>query len=358
MESVRYGLVGYGRVSSLHAQAIRNSQKGTLVSVCGRNKDKRDAFAAEYGIASRATITEMVELDHIDAVIIGVPHPQHREMTLAAFESGCHVLVEKPMAPTVAECTDMILAAERSGKKLSVVSQQRWFPANMRIREAIDSGKLGTPALAQAILLGWRDKQYYTGNPWRGKWDTEGGGVCINQAPHQFDLLTWFMGPVLRVFAEWDNINHPYIEVEDTAVATVRFAHGGMASILASNAQDPSLYVKVHVHGSNGASVGMQNNPGSIVKVEGNTIAPTPVNDLWTITGEEALLNTFRQQDSAFFQTIDPNTYFFTRQVDDFSRAIVEGGTPMVTGEDGRETVRIIEGIYTSGRQNSPIIYS
>ncbi len=358
MDTIRFGLMGYGKVAQLHAQALREAFGGQLVSVCGRNSTRRDEFAAKWNIASRQTVADMVELDHIDAVIISTPHPRHHDDTLQAFAAGCHVLVEKPMALTEAECTDMILAGERAGKLLSVVSQRRWYPSTMRIREAIDSGKLGKPALAQVVILGWRDEQYYSSDPWRGKWDTEGGGVCINQAPHQFDLLHWFMGPISRIQAEWDNVNHPYIEVEDSAVATVRFANGGMGSILVSNSQKPGIYAKVHVHGSSGASVGVQTDGGAMFIAGMSGVAEPPVNDLWTIPGEEALLAAFKQQDEAFFKTVDATTYFFARQIEDLARSINEGSKPLVTGEDGRETVRIIEGIYRSGRSHEAVAFS
>ena len=344
MDVVRFGLVGYGKVAHWHAQAIKDSLSGTLVSVCGRNEERRNEFATMWGIASRNTIADMVDLDHIDAVIIVTPHPQHHDHALEAFSAGAHVLVEKPMALTEAECTDMILAAERAGKMLSVVSQRRWYPSSLRVRFA--------------TILGWRDEAYYTSDPWRGSWKSEGGGICINQAPHQLDLLLWYMGPISRVYSEWDNVNHPYIEVEDTAVATVRFANGGMGSILVSNSQKPGLYAKVHIHGSSGASVGVQTDGGMMFVPGRSVISSPPVNDLWSIEGESALLDTFRQQDEAFFKTIDVNTYFFSRQIDDFSRSITEGCKPMVTGEDGRETVRLIEGIYRSGREHLPVSYS
>ena len=99
-------------------------------------------------------------------------------------------------------------------------------------------------------MLGWRDEKYYASDPWRGKWSTEGGGVLVNQAPHQLDLLHWYLGPVKEVYGIWKNFNHPYIEVEDTAIATVQFSTGAMASILVSNSQKPGIYAKVHIHGS------------------------------------------------------------------------------------------------------------
>jgi len=139
---------------------------------------------------------------------------------------------------------------------LGVISQRRWFPAVRRVREAIDAGKIGVPALGQVIMLGWRDEAYYRSDPWRGSWAGEGGGVLANQAPHQLDLMQWFMGPIAEVCAYWDNLNHPYIEVEDTAIAIFRCQNGALGNILVSNSQKPGIYAKVHVHGRSGASLG------------------------------------------------------------------------------------------------------
>jgi UDP-N-acetyl-2-amino-2-deoxyglucuronate dehydrogenase len=357
MDTIRFGLIGYGKVAHLHAQAISEAFGAQLVSVCGRNKNRRDEFASKWHIQSRENVKEMAQLDHVDAVIITTPHPQHHDDALDSFTAGCHVLVEKPMAVSNSEATSMILASERANKLLGVISQRRWYPSTMRIKEAIDSGKLGKPALASVTILGWRDEAYYLSDPWRGKWETEGGGVCINQAPHQFDLLCWFLGPIARIKAEWENINHPYIEVEDSAVAIVRFTTGAIASILVSNSQKPGLYAKVHVHGSSGASVGVQTDGGAMFIAGQSNIVEPPYNDLWNIEEEQQLLETFKEQDFSFFKTIDPTTYFFTLQIEDFVKAIVERSQPLVTGRDGREVVRLIEGIYLSGRSHSTVTF-
>ena len=354
MEKVRFGLIGYGKVAHVHAQALGGAIGAELVSVCGRNAGRRDAFAQQYQISSRESVTDMVNFDHVDAVIITTPHPLHHQHALEAFDAGCHVLVEKPMAMNVQQCDEMIGAAERAGKVLSVVSQRRWFPSSMRIRDAIDSGKLGEPMIGQVTILGWRDEEYYSSDPWRGKWDTEGGGILINQAPHQLDLLHWYLGPVSRVYGEWDNVNHPYIEVEDTAVATVRFESGAIASILVSNSQKPGIYAKVHVHGTSGASVGVQTDKGMMFVAGQEGIPEPPINDIWSIEGEESFGRIYEDQDRAFFSTIDAGTYFFSRQIEDFMNAIVQGTKPLVSGEDGRETVKLIEGIYSSGRVHQP----
>ena len=102
-------------------------------------------------------------------------------------------------------------------------------------------------------MLGWRDEKYYKSDPWRGTWKGEGGGVLVNQAPHQLDLLQWYMGPIDELFGYWENLNHPYIEVEDTAIAVIKFKNGGIGNILVSNSQNPALFGKVCIHGENGA---------------------------------------------------------------------------------------------------------
>jgi predicted dehydrogenase len=348
-DKIRLGLIGYGKVATLYAEAIRDIPNAVLVSVCGRNKERRDEFAAKWGLASRATAEDMARQDKVDAAIVVTPHPQHCDGALAAFDAGLHVLVEKPMAVSVAQCDRMSAAAQRAGKALSVVSQRRWFPACRRVREAIDSGKLGRPAILQMTVLGWRDEKYYGSDPWRGKWQSEGGGVLINQVAHQIDLMCWFMGPVAEVQGFWGNVNHPYIEVEDTAVAALRFENGGFGSVLASNSQKPGIHAKVHVHGASGASAGVQTDGGAMFIAGMSTITEPPVNDLWTIPGEEALLEKFRAEDEAFFKTIDATTHFFARQIEAFCAAILQGKTPPVTAADGRETVKFIETMYRLG---------
>ncbi|MDR3138736.1 MAG: Gfo/Idh/MocA family oxidoreductase [Treponema sp.] len=354
-KKVRVGLIGYGKVAQLHAQAFGDISSGELVAVCGRNRERRNAFAAAWRLGSRNSPEEMAEQDGVEAVIVATPHPQHRDGAIAALEAGCHVLVEKPMALTTAQCDEMIAAADKAGKLLSVVSQRRWFPACARIKKAIQEGKIGKPGLLQLTILGWRDEAYYQSDPWRGKWDAEGGGILINQAPHQIDLMHWFMGPAEEIRGYWDNINHPYIEVDDSAVAAVRFKNGSMGSVLVSNSQKPGLYAKVHIHGSSGASLGVQTDGGAMFIAGMSNITEPPLNDLWTIPGEEKLLDTYRAEDAALFNRINARpggaaVYFFALQLESFCSS-VRNGLPLATsGSDGRETVRFFETLYRMGR--------
>lgn len=362
MQPMRFGIYGYGKVAELHAKSLASLSGGTdalpggalLAAVCGRGGPRRDAFAARWGIASRSSAAEMAERDGVEAVVIATPHPLHREHASECLEAGLHVLVEKPMALTLDDCDAMCDAAARAGRSLGVVAQRRWYPSCRRVREAIDAGKLGTPALGQVVMLGWRDEAYYRSDPWRGSWASEGGGVLVNQAPHQLDLISWYMGPVVEVSAYWANLNHPYIEVEDTAVAALRFAGGALGSILVSNSQKPGIHAKVHVHGSGGASAGVQTDGGAMFIAGMSGVLEPPYNDLWTVPGEESLIAEWKAEDEALFSRIDPTWHFFARQVEDFAAAAREAREPAVSGRDGREAVRLMEAIYASGREGRP----
>ena len=341
-------LIGSGKVAHLHAKAAQ--QTGTLVAVCGRNSDSTTAFARQYGIAAHTDVADMVLRERVDVCIVCTPHPAHREPTIAALEAGSNVLVEKPLASSLADCDAMLDTARRTGKTLGTVSQRRFYEPCQRVRNAIDTGKIGRPALGVAQLLGWRNEAYYRSDAWRGTWAGEGGGVLVNQAPHQLDLLLWYMGEAVDVFGAWTNINHPYIDVDDTALAIVRFKNGGLGNLILSNSQQPGLYGKVHIHGSSGASVGVQTDGGAMFIAGQTPILEPPVNDLWTIPGEENRLPGWVAEDSARFLAIDTMTHYFAEQLHDFCEAVQDGRPPLVTGEDGRRVVALFQAIYESQR--------
>ncbi len=225
------------------------------------------------------------------------------------------------------------------------------------MKAAIDAGKIGVPVLATVDILGWRDEAYYASNPWRGTWAGEGGGVLVNQAPHQLDLLQWFMGPIEELSGYWDNLNHPSIPVDDTAVAVIRFRSGGLGVVVASNSQRPGIGGHLHVHGSNGASVGTRTDAGSMF-ISGVTETVEPaVNDLWTIEGEADLLPGWQAEDRAFAADHDPMSWFHERQIEDFLDAILEDRPPAVDGAEGRKVVELFTAIYRSQRDHRPVAF-
>jgi UDP-N-acetyl-2-amino-2-deoxyglucuronate dehydrogenase len=355
MNQFKAGIVGLGKVARLHAQAISEISHAKLAGVCSRTQHKAEKFAADYGATPYVDIGHMVKKEGIDLVIVCTPHPNHLEPTLAALQAGAHVLVEKPLASTLQDCDAMIEAARKANLRLGVISQRRWYPPTLRVKQAIDQGKIGKPVLATIQMLGWRDKAYYDSDPWRGTWDQEGGGVMVNQAPHQLDLFCWLMGPIEEVYGHWANLNHPYIEVEDTALAIVKFRSGALGNILLSNSQKPGIYGKIQIHGENGASVGAQTEGGSMFIAGMAPITEPPVNDLWTIPGEEGLLEKFLREDNELFEKVDPMVYFIRLQIEEYLDALKNKRAPLVTGEEARRTVELFTAIYRSTRENRPV---
>jgi UDP-N-acetyl-2-amino-2-deoxyglucuronate dehydrogenase len=353
MKKLRTGVIGCGKVSHTHARALSEFEESELIAVYSRSADKAAAFAGQYGATGYTDLDEMLGV--VEAVVVCTPHPFHAAPTVRALEAGVHVLVEKPLAASLQDCDAMIAAAMKSGCRLATVSQRRWYAPVLRVKRAIEEGRIGSPVLGMVAMLGWRDEPYYRSDPWRGSWEMEGGGVLVNQAPHQLDLLLWFMGPIAELYGCWDNLNHPYIEVEDTAIAVVRFASGALGNIVVSNSQKPGLYGKVHVHGSSGASVGVQTDGGAMFIAGMSPVLEPPVNDLWTIPGEEHLLESWRGEDTEFFGTIDAASYYHRLQIRDFLRAILEDRQPLVTAEEGRDTVELFTAIYRSNRDRRPV---
>jgi predicted dehydrogenase len=179
--------------------------------------------------------------------------------------------------------------------------------------------------------------------------------VLVNQSPHQLDLLLWYMGEVEEVFGLWANLNHPYIEVEDTAVAVVRFRNGALGNIVVSNSQNPGINARVSVHGANGASVGVQTDGGAMFIAGSTRIADAAFNDIWTVPGDEQMAAKWKQEDIELFGSIDPMEHFHRLQVGDFLSSVLAGRPPAVGADDGRRTVELFTAIYRATRDGKPV---
>jgi predicted dehydrogenase len=355
MATVRTALVGCGKVGQIHAAALASLPESEFVAVCDSSAERAAAFATRFGPPAFTDVRTMLQSARPQAVCVCTPHPLHRDPTIWAAEAGAHVLVEKPLAATLSDCDAMLAAARQAGVRLGIVSQRRFYEPVRRMKEAIDAGKIGTPVLGVFEMFSWRDQAYYQSDPWRGRWDSEGGGVLVNQSPHMLDLLQWFMGEIDEISGGWANLNHPYVEVEDTAVALLRFKSGGLGSIVASLSQKPGLWTRVHIHGSSGASVGVETDRGATFIAGVSAIAEPPLNDVWTIPGEEHRLAEFQAEDRARFRQFDATTHYHALQIQDFLRAILEDRPPLVTGEEGRLVVAMFTAIYRSQRERRPI---
>jgi predicted dehydrogenase len=354
VEQLKTAVIGCGKVAHTHAEALAAIPESEFVAVCGRDAAKARAFGERYRVKAFTSVEEMVGAG-VQAVVVATPHPAHASVTTSALRAGAHAIVEKPLASSLEDCDAMIGAARASGRKLAMISQRRLYAPALRVRRAIDDGKLARPILGTVTMLGWRDETYYRSDPWRGSWDGEGGGVLVNQAPHQIDLLQWYLGEVDELYGAWANLNHPYIEVEDTSIAVIRFKGGALGNVVVSNSQNPGIFGRVWVHGSNGATVGVQTDGGSMFISGMTTVTEPPVNDIWKVPGEEEMLARWQKEDADFFAGIDATKHYHRLQIQEFLQAILAGRPPMISGEEGRKTVEIFTAIYRSQRDGRPV---
>ena len=357
MSKVKTAIVGCGKVAHLHAKGLINAEHSEFTAAYSRTMQKAESFAAQYQVKPYDDLTKMIRNEGIEVMVICTPHPYHAKPVIEGARLGVHSLIEKPMASSLEDCDAMLEAADKYGVTLGVVSQRRFYEPVKRMRSAIDEGKIGSPALGNVIMYGWRDKEYYESDAWRGTWDQEGGGVLVNQSPHQLDLFQWFMGEIEEVYGLWRNLNHPYIEVEDTALAIVKFKNNAIGNILVSNSQKPGIYGKVHINGTNGATIGAQTEGGAMFIAGSTNIQETPVNDLWTVPGEEDMLDQWKKEDEEFFNSIDPAAYYIQMQNEDFCKAIVNNREPILPGKEGRITVELFTAIYRSTQSNAPVSF-
>lgn len=355
MDKLKTAVIGAGKVGRFHANGYVASPYSEFAGVFDQIPARAEAFAKEYGIKAYTSIEDMAK-DGIQAVSICTPHPIHRAAAVAAAKAGMHVLIEKPLASSLEDCDAIIKAVKEAGVTGGTICQRRFFAPCQRIRKAIDEGKIGKPILGQINMFGWRSMEYYASDPWRGTWDGEGGGVLVNQAPHQLDLLLWYMGEIDELYGAWATLNHPELEVDDTALALIRFKSGALGSIIVSNSVNPALYGKVHVFGSNGSAVGVQTDGGQMFIAGMSSITEPPVLDLWTVPGEEDKLAEYVKEDSESFLSLENSTeYFHLVEINDFLSSILAGKQPLITLEDGRRTVELFTAIYRSNRDRKPV---
>ncbi|MFC4225021.1 Gfo/Idh/MocA family protein [Lysinibacter cavernae] len=349
MMTLRLGIVGCGNIAANHAIALAQTPGAVVVGCCDSNLARAQEFAAAHNIPHAVATTDELFALGLNAVTVCTPHPVHEEVVVAAASAGLHVLCEKPIAVDLAAADRMIAAADTAGVTFGVLFQRRFWPAAQRIRAAIDDGRIGQPILGEVTVQLFRETEYYSADAWRGSWLTDGGGVLMTQAVHQIDLLQWFLGEPVSVsgFIATQKFG-AHIETEDSAVATVRFASGAIASINASTVSNLNLGNRVSVTGTSGAVASLTEFP------EGNEA----VNDVWTVEGETEFTQVYNAHTRANIPLSQINgqlTPFHTLQIQDFVSAIKEGREPAVTGRDARASLAIIAAVYESARTGTVI---
>jgi len=345
-DKVRFGIIGTGVIGPWHAQAIEACEDAELVAVADIALDKAKALAKEHGgAACYADFREMVVSDDVDAVSICTPSGLHGDAAIAAAQAGKHVLCEKPLEITVEKIDAMIDAAKQNNVKLGGVFQWRTYPVSLKAREAVQSGALGKMVLGDAYLKYYRSQAYYDSAGWRGTWQFDGGGALMNQGVHGIDLLLWIMGDVESVFGRTAPLLRE-IEVEDTAVAALKFKSGAFGVIEGTTSSNPGEESMLALHGDK----------GTIIMTESRFLR-------WEVAEEEGEhaqeQEEMKQVEGETKTGVSDPTEIGIRghmiQVADMVKAIKEDGEPMVTGASARKSVQLITAIYESSRTGQEI---
>lgn len=211
-------IVGYGAIGPVHARALEKTDQGRLYGVCDMDPLRRRACSEQYGAAEYEDFDAVLRDDRIHSIHVCTPHYLHYEMIKKALAAGKDVVAEKPVTRTRQEWN--ALNSAEGADRICVVLQNRLNPCVQELKKLVQSGRLGAVRAAKGILTWSRDRAYYASGDWRGKWQTEGGGLLINQAIHTLDLFSYTVGDILSVRA--DMCNHTLegvIEVEDTLAA-------------------------------------------------------------------------------------------------------------------------------------------
>ena len=259
MDSIRIGLIGYGSMGSSHARhfaskLIPGAHIAAVADVSEANLQRaRDVFGEQVKYVTNAS--DMMASGTVDAVIVATAHFFHPPMAIEAFRHGLHVLIEKPAGVYTRHVREMNAAAAASGKVFGIMFNQRTRPLHQKLRELVQSGELGSLKRINWIITDWyRTQAYYDSGGWRATWAGEGGGVLLNQCPHNLDLWQWICGMPRRVRAFCRFGTYHAIEVEDDVTAYMEYANGATGVLIASTGEAPCTN-RLEIVGDNGKLV-------------------------------------------------------------------------------------------------------
>lgn len=329
---MKFGIVGCGFIAKKHATAIQNIEGAELVAVCDKVESMMQPYIDEYGAKGYTELSDMLKSD-VDVVCICTPSGFHANLAVEIAEAGKHIIVEKPIAMNLDDTQLMIKAAKENGVKLQVVHPNRFRPVVMELRSIIDKGLLGKISHANCLVNWNRGQEYYDQAPWRGTKQHD-GGVLMNQAIHNLDLLLWFMGNHTEVFS-MEATRLRDIEAEDVSCGIVRFESGALANIQASTTVYPKNFEEsITIFGEKGAiKIGGANalyfehiiyegmNEEEIAKVKESL-----VNDPWGTPGHQ-------------------------RIIEDMIQAIETDSDPLVPGEEGEKPLKLVLKMYESAEK-------
>jgi UDP-N-acetyl-2-amino-2-deoxyglucuronate dehydrogenase len=330
--TVRVALLGCGRISRNHLDAIRRIEELQLVAVADIDLSRAQAVGAERDVPAFASLDEMLASVPSDLVAICTPSGLHPQHGIAAARAGRHVLTEKPMAISLAAADDLVQACDAAAVHLFVVKQNRLNPAIQLLRRAVDKGRFGRIYSANTTVRWTRPQEYYDAEPWRGTWEFD-GGAFMNQASHYVDLMQWLVGPVESVMAKTAT-QARRIEAEDSGVALLKFRSGALGIIEVTVLTYPrNLEGSITILGEKGS-----------VKVGGTAVNRV---DTW-------LFAEYDDDDKLVeaANTNPPNVYGFGHE--GYYRNVLKvlrgDARPDTDGRAGRKSLELILGIYESAK--------
>ena len=343
-----FGIVGTGVIAAMHAAAITTLPRARLAAVTDVADGAAAAFAAARGCAAEPGLDQLLARPDVDVVCVCVPSGLHAEVGVRAARAGKHLVVEKPIDVTLAAADRLIEAARAAGVALTVISQHRFDPGLIELKRLLGDGALGRLVLAEASTKWYRTQAYYDSAAWRGTWAMDGGSL-MNQGIHYVDLLRWCMGPVTEVTAVCATQAHQ-VEVEDTALAIVRFGSGAVGTILSSTAAYPGFPQRLEITGTDGTVIVED---GRIVRraFGAQATAGDPGEDADPGAGAVGALGGHgAAADPAAIEVAS-----HAAQIADLLAAVEEGRAPAVDGQAGRDALEIVRAVYESARTGAPV---
>ncbi len=330
---LKVAIIGAGAISAAHIESyLRFPERCRIVAISDLYADKASRRIGQYGLDARAVedYRELL-LEDIDLVSICTPPYTHAALAMEFMEAGSHVLVEKPMASSLEECDRMIEVQRKTGRRLSVVAQNRFKTPMMKLKSVLDSGLMGKIGHVQVDSFWWRGHCYYD-LWWRGTWEKEGGGPTLNHAVHHIDALLWMMGSPAEVQAFMSNVSHDNAEVEDLSIGLLRFGNGSLGQVTSS---------VVH-HGEEQQLI-----------FQGETAR---VSVPWKVKASKSTPNGFPEPNKELEERLQalydelPEVEHegHAGQIDNVLTAIETGEPLLIDGASGRQTLELITAIYAS----------
>ncbi len=329
--SLGVAILGAGVVAEFHHQAIK-ANGAKLVALGHHDVNKFAEVSKQFGVPC-LTFGELLEHPDVEAICICTPSGQHAQQTMKAAKAGKHILVEKPMALSVTDADAMIQVCDENNVRLGVVLQRRTEPLFQSMKAAVDAGDLGELTLAAVTMPYLRSQNYYDQAAWRGTWTQDGGGVLMNQGIHLLDLLLWWLGDPVRVSADAATLRRD-IEVEDTLVATLRFASGVLATLTATTTATPGFPHRLELYGSQGGIqiVGEQVHTWKLEKPETAKVKP--------------ILPTSHEEPGVGSDPRAIKTSGHINVFKDFMEAVREKRSPPIDGIQGKRSLKTVLDIY------------